>query len=326
MKISEWLDSATRQLRATNIDSARLDAELLLTHTLDTPREWILAHIDTSLQTANLQKLGSLLIRRLDGEPMAYILGHKEFYGRDFIVTPDVLIPRPETEQLVEMTKQAISTSRANPISPVKAGLALNRQTVDDEAKRGGDGLDERTLGETITILDVGTGSGAIAVTLALEIPNAHIFASDVSKKALLIAKRNARILGAEKIEFIQSDLLQIICNKPHSRQPQQFNMFDIIVANLPYVAREWESSLNITYEPEIALFAGDEGLELIKKLIQQTPKHLKLGGLLILELDPRQVNAIKKFATNFNFIVLDERPFVLTLQRRCIPETAKQK
>ena len=351
MKICEWLDSATRQLQAAGVDSARLDAELLLTDVLGKPREWILAHIDTSLQATNLQGLDALLARRLGGEPMAYIFGRKEFYGRDFTVTPDVLIPRPETEQLIEIIKELFMRSAHDTSSNVSSSGPLQPPSPDEPSNfpdnftknllssastsltpHGAPDKDSSKLcrenwsGEvggwgcdksSIQILDVGTGSGVIAVTLALELPNAQIHASDISDEALRVAKQNAKILSAN-VKFVKSDLLQNINDK-----------FDIIVANLPYIAREWEISPDVTREPEIALFANDGGLEFIKKLIRQTPEHLKSDGLLILELDPRQINATKKFAITYNFIVIDEKPFALTLKllKRCrVPEPVEQK
>jgi release factor glutamine methyltransferase len=162
------------------------------------------------------------------------------------------------------------------------------------------------------SILDLGTGSGAIAITLALELPNTEITASDISDKALAVAKQNAERLGAT-VEFVKSDLLQNICNK----------QFDIIVTNLPYVDPAWETSPEIVHEPETALFATDSGLELVKKLIEQSPNHLTMNGLLVLELDPRQIKTVKKIAEKHGFKAIDENLFALTL---CRQTTAKHK
>jgi release factor glutamine methyltransferase len=200
-------------------------------------------------------------------------------YGREFIVTPAVLSPRPETEQIIETIKD-IATSE-----------------------------------QILKILDVGTGSGVIAITLALELPRADIVARDISKKDLEVAKQNAKTLDGY-VQFIRSDLLQEIPG----------DKFDIIVANLPYVSQKWETSPDTAYEPEMALFANDGGLELIKKLIQQAPKFLKTNGLLVLELDPRQIKIIKTFALNHGLVAIDEKPFTLTLQSRCVPKAVEQK
>ncbi|MDR1970088.1 MAG: peptide chain release factor N(5)-glutamine methyltransferase [Candidatus Nomurabacteria bacterium] len=276
MTISEWLAEIVRKLRASGIDSARLDAELILAHALGKSREWLAAHSD---KIVAVNTAVDLVERRLAREPFAYILGKKEFYGREFVVTPNVLIPRPETEQVIEIVKKLFRKD-SQPI-----------------------------------ILDVGTGSGAIAITLALELPDAQIFASDINDQALSVTKQNAKTLGA-KVNFIKSDLLQNICNKK----------FDIIVANLPYVARDWKTSPETAYEPEIALFADDGGLKFIKKLLRQTPEHLNPDGFLVLELDPRQSEDVKKIASKYGFVVADEQPFSLTLQSRRVPETAKHK
>jgi release factor glutamine methyltransferase len=303
MSIDEWLKDANSQLQQVGVDSARLDAELILTFAMKKTREWLAAHGEYALKKPELKLANELLTRRLNREPIAYILGKKEFYGRDFIVTPDVLIPRPETEQIIELVKkllrQFISSQHA--IFARRYGENRSRLAVTTDGFES----DKLPREQTATILDVGTGSGAIAVTLALELPNAQIMASDISEKSLKVAKQNAKALGA-KVDFIKSDLLQNICNK----------QFDIIVANLPYVAREWKTSPDIAYEPEIALFADNVGLELIKKLIQQTPSNLNPNGFLILEMDPRQIKNVKKFAEKNGFTTINEQPFALVLQR----------
>jgi release factor glutamine methyltransferase len=257
-EVKDWLN-------ASKID--RLDAELILAYVLDHERTWLVAHDNHELQDTELRQANAMAARRGAHEPLAYILGSREFYGREFAVTPDVLIPRPETEQL--------------------ASAVL-----------------EYCGGTPCDVLDVGTGSGAIAVTMALELPDATVTASDISPAALEIAQQNAKKLGA-KIQFVQSDLLQNVHGK-----------FDVIVANLPYVAHDWQVSPATKYEPSLALYADDAGERLLKELTNQAPNRLKSGGFLALELDPRQAKNITNYAVkNKRFTVLKTAPFFVIFQ-----------
>ncbi len=241
MNVSLWLKAASQSVNL-------LDAELILAHFLGVERTILHAHPDFELSEEIVQKANLALERRQNHEPLAYITGVKDFYGRDFQVTEDVLIPRPETEVLIEVAKR---------LKPTK-------------------------------ILDVGTGSGCIAVTLAKELPGAIVTGVDISEKALEIAQNNAKKHHA-KVIFRQSDLLNGLENT---------EKFDLIVANLPYVDRNWDwLGPELQFEPKTALFAEDGGLELIKKLIQQAPKHLEQGGCLLLEADKTQHQKITDFA-----------------------------
>ena len=241
MNVSSWLKAA-----ANSIDI--LDAELILAHYLGKGRVFLHAHPDFNLSDEIAQKANQALVRRQNHEPLAYITGVKDFYGREFRVTEDVLIPRPETEALIEVAKR---------LRPTK-------------------------------ILDVGTGSGCIAVTLAKELPGAAITGVDISEKALKIAQNNAQRHHVE-VDFRQSDLLSGL---------KRGKKFDLIVANLPYVNRKWDwLSPELQFEPEIALFAEDGGLELIKKLIKEAPEYLGQGGHLLLEADKAQHQKITDFA-----------------------------
>lgn len=199
------------------------------------------------------------------------------FYGRDFIITSDVLIPRPETEQMIDM----VLGLAGKPYLPgVKPGEAV--------------------LAEDLVILDVGTGSGCVAVTLKLELPKVKIVASDVSERALAVAKENAKRLGAE-VEFRQADLLDRLDFQP-----------DVVVANLPYVDQNWEwiDKEALSKEPSLALYAEDGGLALIKKLIGQvTERKIKH---LILEADPCQHESIQEYAKEKGFTLRETRGFIL--------------
>lgn len=254
MTVGNFLRQTTAIFEHAGITSSRLDAQVLLCRALKQNKAWLLAHSDDEIPAEKLDVLQDHTRRRAAREPLAYILGAREFYGRNFVVTPDVLIPRPATEHLIEQIK------------------AL-------------------PLPDNATALDVGTGSGAIAITLSLELPHIHVAACDVSSAALAIAEQNAERLGADHLYFFASDLLSSALT------------YDVIVANLPYVDRTWEHSLETAFEPELALFADDNGLALIKKLLTTAPAHLNHGGFLALEADPRQFTAIKGAATGLTFV-----------------------
>ena len=213
---------------------------VILSHVLKQSKGWILAHGDYQLTNNENQALQRSVEQCLEGFPLPYILGFWDFYGRTFIVSPDVLIPRPETELLVE---QAIAFSR--------------------HIKRP-------------FILDVGTGSGAIAVSLAAELPSATVIASDISKKALNIAQKNALQLGQNQINFVQADLLAPFWQK-----------FDIICANLPYIPSRVLDTLEVSrWEPRLALDGGASGLEPIQLLLEQAQSLLACPGIVLLEVE----------------------------------------
>ncbi len=248
MNAHSWLKIAKTKI-------ANLDAELILAHILHQERIFLHTHPETELTKRQISAANKLLARRQNHEPLAYILGYKEFYGRNFQVNKNVLIPRPESETIIELTKQ---------IQPTPKNIA-----------------------------DIGTGSGCIAITLALELTNTHIVATDICKKALNLAAKNATNLSAQNITFIQSDLL--------TKLPD--HKFDLICANLPYVDQLWAwNSPELIYEPKKALYASNNGLQLIFKLIESAPKYLNQHGQLILESDHTQHPAIKKYAQSHNF------------------------
>ncbi len=208
----------------------------------------------------------SLKNMKEDFFPRAYKEGQADFLGREFLVTPDVLIPRPETETMVEMVLSLAGKSYLS-------GMTVGKSRLDDKPR----------------ILEVGTGSGCVAVSLALEIPEAEVFACDISEEALEVAKRNAR-KHKTKVNFRNSDLL---CAYEKS------DKFDVVVANLPYVSRDWEwlnepESRGIKFEPEIALYAENNGLELIFRLLDELDGRAKY---LILEADPCQHKEITSHA-----------------------------
>ncbi|MDR1032813.1 MAG: peptide chain release factor N(5)-glutamine methyltransferase [Candidatus Nomurabacteria bacterium] len=303
--VKEWLKSAASELKVADVPSPRLDAELILAHAISHERTWLVAHDSYELTATGLQQANSLAQRRIQHEPLAYLTGYREFYGRKFIVTPDVLIPRPETEQLAKTVGEIFQSCFEKTPRSMTIDAAKQRCLICDDRLNSCCASKSNSGKSTPTIIDIGTGSGAIAITLALELPNAQVFASDISKTAIQVAKRNAKQLGAV-VEFAQSDLLHKLGSKK----------FDIIVANLPYVAREWPVSPAANYEPKLALYADDAGQSLLKKLVSAAPKSLKPGGILALELDPRQVEDIAAYAVKSqHFTLLQKAPFFVILQ-----------
>jgi release factor glutamine methyltransferase len=235
------------------------EARLLLGHVMDRPPAWLMAHDDEVLDEDALLRFASLVARRKGGEPVAYLVGRREFYGRDFLVSNAVLIPRPETELLVDI--------------------------VLGKGVGAGDTVTSAATGE-IRILDLGTGSGCIAITLALEIPQAQVSAVDASPTALDVARGNAQRLGA-RLRLLQSDWFEGLRGEE----------FDLIVGNPPYVA-ERDPHLGVEdlrYEPSLALASGADGLDAIRRIIADAPAHLVPGGQLWLEHGYDQAAAVRE-------------------------------
>src|SRR6266496_4277956 len=231
-------------------DTPALDASVLLAYILNKPRTWVLAHPEVTLTTEQQNQLNQALTRLESGEPFPYVLGHWEFFGLDFDITPDVLIPRPETELLVE---KAIAWLQASP------------------ARR--------------TVADIGTGSGAIAISVAVNVPTVTILATDVSKRALQVAQRNAeKYIVNERIKFVECDLLPSTDNAFPSPYPLSF---DLICANLPYIPTENLHGLPIYgREPTVALDGGPDGLDLFRRLLKIAPEYLAPQSLMLLEIE----------------------------------------
>ena len=238
--------------------------------------------------------------------PLAYTEGHTWFYGRKFTVTPDVLIPRPETEVIIDVCKQNLQTFATRAaveeglLAPTSSRTAATAPCEDRSAReRAPDGKRSEVL-----ILDIGTGSGIIPITLSLELPGAKITATDISKNALKVAQKNAK-LHKTLINFINSDLCKNISG-----------IFDVITANLPYVDPSWPwiDHAALAHEPAQALFAKDHGLSLIKRLIREAPPHLTPSGTLILEHDPSQLAELTAYAQKHHFTPISHSPYVTSL------------
>jgi len=251
--IASLVAEVKRQLRAAEVPEPDIEARLLVQHVLRVSEEKLLASVRLLAPPGIEDKLGPLVVRRLRREPLPYILGWREFYGRRFMVDARVLIPRPETELLVERALE------------FAAGLR---------------GVSPGQRGEGLRIADIGTGSGALAVTLALELPGAVVFATDVSTDAIEVAYANAIALGAaDRITFLQGDLASPMEGRS-----------DIIVANPPYVttANLKFTDPELTYEPLLALDGGPDGLAVIRRLVAGLPRILKAGAsVALIEVDP---------------------------------------
>lgn len=247
---------AAHRLTVAGCDSPSLDAELLLAHTLEKDRTWLYTYPHHMLEPADLHRFSTLLSRREQREPVAYITGSKAFFGLDFQVNRHVLIPRPETELLIETTL-SLARSDSPPI-----------------------------------IVDVGTGSGCIAVTLATHLEQARVFAVDISEQALAVAQQNAiRHAVTHRITFLRGNLLEPL--------PQPV---DIIVSNPPYLSYSELSGVSpeiSRYEPEVALATGQEGLAVIRQLLPQARQKLNPGGTLLVEIGAGQGETVKTIAKN---------------------------
>jgi release factor glutamine methyltransferase len=293
MDIRTALKQGIAQLREADVPSFTLAAELLLLHVLGRNRTWLYAHPEEIVSDADAHRFFELITRRAAGEPTQHLTGKQEFWGLDFEVTPDVLIPRPETEHVIE--------------------VALDRLALRELLA----GRPQKSAGEGLQIADVGTGSGCIAIALAKELPAANFYATDISPAALAVAQRNAqRHAVARRIHFIEANLLspvgaQYIAPQPgkvaNSAPPSavhqspvtihQSQFFDLVASNPPYIGRREAPSLAREvrdHEPHDALFGGEEGYELYANLITHCAQHLKPGGILVLELGHNSLPAVQ--------------------------------
>jgi release factor glutamine methyltransferase len=250
--VGRALVAATQRLEEAGCDTAGLDAQVILGHVLGKDRAWLFAHYDHELDPTQTETYTDLVARRVASEPVAYLVGHREFYGLDLAVDRRVLIPRPETELLVDAVLDHIE-SRAD---------------------------------QAVRVADVGTGSGAIALAVAANCPTAHVYALDLSPDALEVARANiARLDERGQVRLLQGDLLAPL--------PETV---DVLAANLPYIAQPVYTTLAADvrdYEPRLALEAGPEGLDAIRRLLHQAPAHLNPGGVIFLEIAHDQAESV---------------------------------
>jgi release factor glutamine methyltransferase len=244
ISINDWLISARKELSKTS-DLAYLETQVILSHVTEKSREWLISHPEHLLSEKQLLEADAHINQLIEGVPLPYITGKQAFFGLDFIVSPDVLIPRPETEQLVEECIQWLEEH------PTKRKM-----------------------------VDVGTGSGIIAITLADRFSDLEVTAVDLSDQALEVAQSNAdRLKVAQNTKFLKSDLLEKCDEK-----------FDLIAANLPYIPSGLLQTLSVSkHEPILALDGGEDGLDLISRLLVQSISHMTTGGMTILEIESSQ-------------------------------------
>ncbi len=258
LPLQDVLDSTAARL-STCSESPQLDAQVLLAHVMDRPRTWVLAHPESPPDPEAISILEPLIRRLEDGEPLPYVLGHQEFFGLDFEITPDVLIPRPETELLVE---RAIAWLKAAP--------------------------------ERRTAADIGTGSGCIAVCLASQVPEARILGTDISRPALEVARRNAlKHKVSDQIELVECDILP-----QHVPGLSTDHHFDLVCANLPYIPTGILRGLPVYgREPTLAFDGGPDGLDPFRKLFSLVGEWMAPGGLILLEIEATQGAAVLSLA-----------------------------
>jgi release factor glutamine methyltransferase len=259
--IASLVKWATDDFRTRGIESARLDADLIVGHVLGLSRTEVIMHGDRPLEAKELTELRDMVKRRRAREPIAYLRGQREFYGRNFRVDKRVLIPRPETEVLVE--------------------VALRRSRV-------------RAL--SMRVLDLCTGSGCVAITIARECPTATVLATDISKDALVLARENAQRLGAHRVGFVESDL---------ARALPDASRFDLITANPPYIASgELEGLMADVrdFEPKLALDGGADGLDFYRRIAEEVPRLMADGACLVLEVGFGEADDVAKLLLDSKF------------------------
>jgi release factor glutamine methyltransferase len=268
LTIDQWLRTAAARLEEVGIESSKLDAELMLAESLGISRAQILGRTGAQLTAKEASQAERLLSLRLKHIPLAQIVGRREFYGLELKITPDVLIPRVETEKMVELAIKYIPKG--------------------------------------VSVIDMGTGSGALAIALAKYRPDLSLTASDVSAEALEVAKVNARSHRVN-IRFIQSSLWQDIEDS-----------FKAILTNLPYLSEDAMSQLmaDAKHEPSVALEGGGDGLNLYREFLRGIPEHLEASGLLFTECDPWQQNDLIAEAARYGMRVFEEDYFILGLKR----------
>ena len=269
MDVRGALRTGISQLREKQVASYTLAAELLLLHVLGRDRAWLYAHPEEAISSQELDKFLCLIDRRANGEPTQHLTGKQEFWSLEFDVTPDVLIPRPETEHVIE--------------------VALDRLALRELRA----GRPQKTNGEGFLIADIGTGSGCLAITLAKELPAAAVYATDISPAALAVARRNAVRHGLEnRVHFFESDL-----SRPLAANDANQSAFDLVVSNPPYIPRRDANTLAREvrdHEPAIALYGGEEGYELYADLIALARRYLKPGGIFVAELGHDSLPAVQ--------------------------------
>ena len=270
------------ELQAAKITTARLDATVLLADITQHDRGYVLAHPELKLTAGQTDQLEKLLKARLGHVPLSYLRGKAEFYGREFIVGPGVLVPRPETEAMIDVLKELIASLDTQNVLPPN--------------------------GQAWRMADVGTGSGAIGITAALELPLSHVTLLEIDEAALTIAKANVISLSTSTLT-VQSDLLG---NAPHA--------FDILLCNLPYVPDDYAINTAATHEPKIAIFGGPDGLNLYRKLFSQITIFIEKPLYILTESLPVSHAQLDQIATEAGYQVQQTADFIQVFRRHTNP------
>ena len=260
MKTNDWLVQATAKLKSVGIGTARLDALVLLEDATGRDRSYLLAYPEVALQEDILQRLDEQVERRMEHEPLAYIRGKTEFYGREFMINKDVLEPRPESETMIELLKDLYEIAPRNKVRSRNSGY----------------------------IVDVGTGSGALAITAKIELPHVDVLATDIDAKCLKVARRNAKNHGVV-IKFLQGNLLEPL--SALSLSP------DALLCNLPYVPDTYTINQAAAMEPRQAIFGGSDGLDLYRQLFDQIDRYKERIQYVLTESLPMQHEQLNEIA-----------------------------
>ena len=280
----ELVAKAAPYLAAHGSGSPRLDAELLLAEALGVQRMDLYLQFDRPLQAPEVDRFRSLCRRRAGGEPIAYTRGRREFMSVDLLVSPAVMIPRPETELLVEEALRLAGVSRA------ALAQALDQASPVDASDEPPP-IAEAPAAPATRVLDVGTGSGAIAISMAVHHPACRVLATDISPDALEVARRNVeRLEVQDRVELRLADLVEGVDGP-----------FDLVLANLPYIDRDWPDAVTpevLASEPATALFGGSGGLALVARLLRDVPRLLAPAGSVLLEVDPRNAHEALRLAS----------------------------
>jgi release factor glutamine methyltransferase len=265
MKLRDALQSAQRELEAAQVNSVRLDSELLLCHILGKDRTWLLAHDQETLTAEQLNQYQEIIRKRSNHAPVVHLTNKREFYGIELYINDKVLTPRVETEKMVDFA-------------------------IKHAPKNG-------------KLIDIGTGSGAIAIAIAKHRPDIDVFATEVSPEALEVAKKNVKDVGLS-IRLVQADLFDGVNES-----------FDVVVCNLPYLSDTADLMPEVKNEPGVALFGGPDGLDIYRRFLKDLPSHLKPNGFLFTECDPWQQEALVEEAKGAGLKLVEEDYFILGFQ-----------
>ncbi len=291
MTVQEFLKTSEQRLAAAGIATAHLDCLVLLEDATGKDRAWLLAHPEFDVKGSTFHKLGRQVERRIRHEPLAYIRGKSEFYGREFKVSKDTLQPRPETETMTDLLKELIQNSHKSSLLEAWPLTALT----------GGGGVNWR-------VVDVGTGSGCLGITAKLEIPDAEVMATDIDPKCLEVARQNAENYKVS-IGFYEGNLLEPMLSTFDFR-------LSTILANLPYIPNNYTINKAAMFEPSLAIFGGFDGLDLYRRLFSQIAELETEPIYIFTESLPTQHETLAKFAKDFGYAQILDVDFIQSFKK----------